>query len=202
MMQHKSFLSSRINALSDGVFAIAMTLLVFNIQIPDLVDIKPGEDFQTKMQQQIPHIFSWLLSVAILCRLWLNHNHLMADHESKSVGFTSLNFLLLGAVAFIPFPSALLGEYPDQAWSVILLSISYAVAALAIAGMWFIAPNRASVSGKRVLLVSMVMLLTSILACLLTIFNPYWGLALWITYVVGIAPLAYLMERYVFVEAD
>jgi len=201
-MHHKSFLSSRINALSDGVFAIAMTLLVFNIQIPDLGDFKPGENFQSKIREQIPHIFSWLLSVAILCRLWLNHNHLMSDHETKSVGFTSFNFLLLGAVAFIPFPSALLGEYPDQAWSVILLSISYAVAALAIAGMWYIAPNRSSLSGKRVLLVSMVMLLTSILACLLTAFNPYWGLALWIVYVVGIAPFAYLMERYVFTEGD
>ncbi|MFA0812105.1 TMEM175 family protein [Microbulbifer epialgicus] len=201
-MHHKSFLSSRINALSDGVFAIAMTLLVFNIQIPDLADIKLGENFQTNIHQQIPHVFSWLLSFAILCRLWLNHNHLMSNHESKSAGFTGLNFLLLGAVAFIPFPAGLLGEYPNQAWSIILLSITYAVAALAIAGMWCIAPNRSSVGAKRVLLVSMVMLLTSILACLLTVINPYWGLALWLVYVVGIAPLAYLMERYVFTGED
>ncbi|WP_444894070.1 TMEM175 family protein [Microbulbifer sp. TRSA001] len=194
-MRHKSFLASRINAVSDGVFAIAMTLLVFNIQIPDLEDIKPGEDFHSNILQQLPHFFSWILSFAILCRLWLTHNHLMSDHQFKSVAFTSFNFLLLGAVAFIPFPASLMGEYPDQVWSVILLSASYAVAAIAIAGMWCVAANRTNVSAHRVLVVSMVMLCTSILACLLTLFNPYWGLGLWIVYVLGIAPLAHFVEK-------
>ncbi|MCO1334320.1 DUF1211 domain-containing protein [Microbulbifer sp. OS29] len=199
-MRHKSFLACRINALSDGVFAIAMTLLVFNIQIPDWADIKFGENFYSNFRQQVPHIFSWLLSFAILCRLWLTHNYLMSDHESKSIGFTGFNFMLLGAVAFIPFPAGLIGEYPEQAWSVILLSSSYAVAALAIAGMWCIAPNRSSMAAHRVLVVSIVMLVTSALACVLTLFNPYWGLVVWMIYVVGIAPLAYFFERHFFVE--
>ncbi|MFA0790458.1 TMEM175 family protein [Microbulbifer echini] len=188
--------------MSDGVFAIAMTLLVFNIQIPDLADIKTGADFHNKMQEQVPHIFSWLLSFAILCRLWLTHNHLMSDHTSKSASFTSWNFLLLGAVAFTPFPAGLLGEYPDQTWSVILLSITYAVAALSIAGMWCIAPNRASAGARRVVLISLVMLLTSISASLLAALNPFWGLILWIVYVLGIAPLAHFLERYVFRGGD
>jgi uncharacterized membrane protein len=201
-MTRKMYNSSRISALSDGVFSIAMTLLVFNIQISDLSEVKAGPEFRSAIVEQLPHIFSWLLSFAILCRLWITHNHLMSDHSSKSAGFTAWNFLLLGAVAFIPFPASLLGEHPDQRWSVIMLSVSYAAAALAMAGMWYVAPNRGSDRARKVRMVSIIMMSTAILSCLLTLIHPYLGIGIWMIYLLGVLPLShYIAEKRAHLES-
>ena len=194
-MSRAAFSSERINALSDGVFAIAMTLLVFNIQIPDLGDIDNRETFERAIAGQLPHLVSWLLSFAILCRLWITHNHLMRDHPKKSAGFTACNFVLLGAVALIPFPASLLGEHPDQAWSVIILSATYGVAALAMAGMWRVAPARGSKQAKMVLGVSLLTMLAALLASLVALIHPYLGISVWAIYLVGSMQLGRVIAR-------
>ena len=198
-MTKRTYNSDRINALSDGVFAIAMTLLIFNIQISDLGEVESEAAFKAALIEQLPHIVSWLLSFAILCRLWLTHNYLMHDRPSKSVEFTTCNFVLLGAVAFIPFPASLLGEYPDQPWSVIVLSCSYAGAAFAMAGMWYNAPDRHNAKARQVLTVSMLMLFACALSCLLTLVHAYLGIAVWMLYLLGVVPTRHYVDR---VRAD
>ena len=181
-MSTKRYSASRINALSDGVFAIAMTLLIFNLQVPELDNTVPVEHFNTAVYEQLPHLMSWLISFAILCRLWLTHNRLMADMPAKSAGFTGFNFVLLGAVAFVPFPAALVGEHPAQPASVIVFSITYAVAALSMAGMGFVAPNKHRAKARKVKWISLLMLVTAVLACVLTLIDAWLGVALWLVY--------------------
>ena len=91
MSTHK-YRADRINALSDGIFSIAMTLLMFNLRAPDLLDGADAEQFKAKVLAQTPHLMSWLLSFAILCRLWITHNKLMADTPACSKQFTACNF--------------------------------------------------------------------------------------------------------------
>jgi uncharacterized membrane protein len=188
VLSSKRYSASRINGLSDGVFAIAMTLLIFNLQVPDLDRSVPVEQFNAAIVAQAPHLASWLISFAILCRLWLTHNRLMADMPAKSAGFTGFNFVLLGAVAFVPFPAALLGEHPLQPASIIVFSITYAVAALAMAGMGFVAPDRHSAKARKVKWISLLMLATAVLACLLTLIDPRLGASLWVLYL-ALVPL-------------
>lgn len=192
-MSKYSYKSDRITALSDGVFAIAMTLLVFNLSMPDTA--KNEEHFEQALKQQLPHLLSWLLSFAIICRLWLTHNRLMSDHPTKSASFTSWNFLLIGAVAFIPFPASLLGEYPDQRWSVLILSASYGIAAIAIAGMWHTALHRENQQLNKARLVSGIMFATALMACLLALVHPYLGIGIWLIYLVCVVPISLLFER-------
>jgi len=161
-----------------------MTLLIFNLQVPDLEDNVPASQFNSAVYEQIPHLISWLISFAILCRLWLTHNRLMADMPAKSAGFTAFNFVLLGAVAFVPFPAAMVGEHPMQSASVIVFSITYAVAAVAMAGMGFVAPNKHSAKARKVKWISLLMFATAVLACLLTLIDSLWGISVWVVYLV------------------
>ena len=147
-MKQATFDAGRVSALSDGVFAIAMTLLVLDLKLPDLGQGLGGDAFAAALMEQGPRFFSWLLSFAILCRLWITQHALLAGGGTKSRGFVGWTFLFLGAVSFIPFPTSLLSEHHDQALSVIIFSASLAIAGIALVGMWRAALRHRGASGK------------------------------------------------------
>ena len=144
MASPKTFDPGRISALSDGVFAIAMTLLVLNLQAPDVAQSADPSIFVQVLAGQLPGFGSWLLSFAILCRLWTVHHDLLADGDTRSSGFLAWNFVFLGAVSFIPFPTSLLAEHPEQLLSVVVFSLTYVVAGLALGRMRHVGDREAS----------------------------------------------------------
>ena len=107
---------NRFEAFSDGVFAIAVTLLVLEIKAPDLSEATSSEAI-TKLLQVFPHILSYITSFIVIGVLWINHHALF--HFLKRVDRTALaiNLLLLMCVAFIPYPTALIGELGLLLWS-------------------------------------------------------------------------------------
>jgi uncharacterized membrane protein len=107
----KTFMNlNRFEAFSDGVFAIAMTLLVIEIKVPDLSQATASTAINVLIQTA-PHILSYITSFLVIGVLWLNHHALF--HLLKRVDRIALtiNLVLLMCVAFIPFPTALIGEY-------------------------------------------------------------------------------------------
>jgi uncharacterized membrane protein len=95
-------------ALSDGVFAIAMTLLVLSIGMP-----RPGEHehLGSALWHHNAELFSWLLSFAVLGAAWMRHRRLMSSVHDVDQTLTRLNLAYLGAVAFLPYPTEVLGKY-------------------------------------------------------------------------------------------
>lgn len=71
MKTQSKFDAGRVSAISDGVFAIAMTLLVLDLKLPDLDPGLSADVFAASVRQQAPRFASWLLSFAILTRLWI-----------------------------------------------------------------------------------------------------------------------------------
>ncbi|MBE9545734.1 MAG: hypothetical protein IMF02_14655 [Proteobacteria bacterium] len=69
--------------------------------------------------------------------------------NKKSKGFTTFNFVFLGAISFIPFPTSLISEHSEQPLSVIIFSATYVVAGLALAGMWLSEERQSAASGTR-----------------------------------------------------
>jgi uncharacterized membrane protein len=129
-MKQGAFSTGRINSLSDGVFAIAMTLLVLDLKLPPL-DPSAGRSVVTAaLVEQFPRFISWVLSFAILCRLWITHQGLLTTGTTRSPSFMTWNLVFLGAIAFIPFPTSLLSEHHDRALSVFFFSGTSAVTAL------------------------------------------------------------------------
>jgi uncharacterized membrane protein len=114
-------------ALSDGIFAIAMTLLAFQIQPPDL----HGSEIHhlaSVLGALGNRYFVYVLSFAVIGTLWLAHHRIFRNVRRADEALMSLNVLFLMAVAALPFPSAVMGLYGSQRTAVVLYASSMAVA--------------------------------------------------------------------------
>ena len=124
---------SRLEAFCDGVFAIALTLLIIDIKIPSTAEINNTADFWHALQHVIPSIFAFVLSFTIILITWVNHHNALKLGSKSSASFIYANGLLLLGVVFMPFPTALLGEYiltDHAAPAVILYEVTMALQAI------------------------------------------------------------------------
>ncbi len=108
---------SRIVAFSDGVFSIAITLLVLNLGIAK--DLTGGEVGQALWDQR-ENLLAYALSFAVIGRFWLVHHRFFADVVGFDGRLIALNLLYLGWIVLIPFSSEVLGEYGGQTAAVAL----------------------------------------------------------------------------------
>lgn len=110
-------LFSRLLALSDGVFAISLTLLVLSIEVPDGTEAVPDALFGL-----VPNFVTFAVTVFVVAIYWRNH-HALFDSFSRLDGtLVGLNFVYLGLVALVPFPNALIGAYPSDPWSYVVFA--------------------------------------------------------------------------------
>jgi uncharacterized membrane protein len=137
--------NARLEALSDGVFAIAMTLLVIEIRSPDPESIHNAADLWNALRHAWPTIGAFLLSFTIIFITWVNHHALIRSIPRTSAPFLFANGFLLLTVAFLPFPTALLGEFilTDRAAPAVVL-YDFVLAAQAV-GWIFV--TRSAVNG-------------------------------------------------------
>src|SRR5215210_7817979 len=95
---------ARVAAFSDGVFAIAITLLVIEIAVPGK-EIE-GERLTEALEDLLPQFFSFVFSFMVIGRYWIAH-HLMLDHARQAnATLLWLKLMFLLCVAFLPFPPA------------------------------------------------------------------------------------------------
>ena len=97
---------ARTEALSDGVFAVAATLLVFSVQVPDV-----KSDLGRALLDLWPAYAAYVISFATIMVIWVNHHSVMDNLKSLDGTLLYLNGLLLMVVAVIPFPTFLLAKY-------------------------------------------------------------------------------------------
>jgi uncharacterized membrane protein len=103
--------NSRLEAFCDGVFAIALTLLIIDIKIPSSATINSTADLWLALKHLAPSVFAFLLSFVVILITWVSHHASLRLVNGSSVSFIYANGLLLFTVVFLPFPTALLGEY-------------------------------------------------------------------------------------------
>jgi uncharacterized membrane protein len=99
--------TSRLEAFSDGVFAIAITLLVLEIHVPT----DRGADLWQALGEQWPSYAGYVVSFLTIGIIWVNHHVLFDVVTRASRGLLFLNLMLLMATAFIPFTTALMADY-------------------------------------------------------------------------------------------
>jgi uncharacterized membrane protein len=194
-MKQSTFDAGRVSALSDGVFAIAMTLLVLELKLPDLAPGLGRDAFAAALLEQGPRFASWLLSFAILCRLWITQHALLAEGDTRSRGFLGWTFLFLGAVSFIPFPTSLLAEHHDQTLPVVIFSATLAAAGVSLVGMWRVElrqrpdDGRPGAAGRSPERPVVILLVTAAVSSGLAHFSPGFGALVWIAFplVAGLA---------------
>jgi uncharacterized membrane protein len=103
--------NSRLEAFCDGVFAIALTLLIIDIKIPSTVEINNTADFWLALKHIAPSIVAFLLSFIVILITWVNHHNTFKGIHKSSSSFIYANGFLLLIVVFMPFPTSLMGEY-------------------------------------------------------------------------------------------
>jgi len=114
---------TRVEAFSDGVFAIVVTLLVLELKVPPIHFPDSAWNLAHELRALLPKFVSWLISFIIVCKFWLNHHHLLNFARHANYAMVWLNSLFLMCQAFIPFPTALMGDYPGNPLAVSLFGI-------------------------------------------------------------------------------
>jgi uncharacterized membrane protein len=118
---------TRIEAFSDAVFAIVVTLLVLELKVPALKDHAGVGELAHELVELLPKFLSWLISFVIVCKFWLNHHHLLGLARHADYAMVWLNSIFLLGQSFIPFPTALAGEYFDNRLAVSFFGCVFAV---------------------------------------------------------------------------
>jgi uncharacterized membrane protein len=184
---------SRTEAFSDGVFAIAATLLIIEVHVPTPEDVVRAGSLWHALGAQWTSYAAYAVSFAVIGIMWVNH-HATFDrvaHVDRTLLF--LNLLVLGLVAFIPFPTALLatflrsGNTVEARTSAVAYSLVMLLTAVAFVAVWaYLArhrdllrpdaePHAAQVALRRASFGVVVYLLTIPVALL----NAYVALALY-----------------------
>ncbi len=117
--------NARLEAFSDGVFAIALTLLVLDIKLPPSESVHTTGDFWMALLHIAPSIAAFLLSFVIILITWVNHHAAFQLVDGSSVSGTYANGFLLLTVVILPFPTSLVGEYvlTDHAAPAVILYV-------------------------------------------------------------------------------
>ncbi len=117
----------RIVAFSDGVFSIAITLLVLNLGIDK--GLTEGQ-IDNALWDQRDLFFAYAISFAVIGRFWLVHHRFFSEVRAFDGRLIALNLVYLGAVVLIPFSSELLGEYGGTTTAVVFYSVNLAAVVL------------------------------------------------------------------------
>jgi uncharacterized membrane protein len=130
---------SRLENLFDGIFAIAMTILVLELKVPELADRYSVTEMSRFLAHNAPTFISYLLSFSLLGMFWYQHNKLYRHIERVSRGMLALQLLQLATAAFFPFSAALIGRYPMNPLSLIIYSGCVMVYQWTSATYWLVA---------------------------------------------------------------
>lgn len=121
----------RIVAFSDGVFSIAITLLVLNLTVDKGLTTS---QLTTELLDNWDDLLAFALSFAVIGRFWVVHHRFFAEVDAFDGRLLGLNLLYLASVVLIPFSSEVLGEYGGETPSVVLYSVN--LAAVVLVGLW------------------------------------------------------------------
>lgn len=114
-------------AFTDGLFAIAMTLLVVSLAVPTLGDASSVGELADKLNDDSATFVSFAISFAVIGRYWLAHHAYFSALARLDRGLIALNLTYLAFIAFLPFPTALLGAYFSNPLSVTIYAVNLAI---------------------------------------------------------------------------
>jgi uncharacterized membrane protein len=134
--------TNRIEAFSDGVFAVAITLLVLNLQVPQLAASVVSRELVAKLIELWPKLLIYVLSFVIVGIYWVAHHNSFHYIKRSNRTLLWLNLLLLLFIVFIPFPTALVGEYPEQQVSVVIYGSTLVITGLVLQLLWWYATSK------------------------------------------------------------
>jgi TMEM175 potassium channel family protein len=186
----------RVLFFSDAIFAIAITLLVVEIRVPGV------EEAGHQLRSALPNIYSFAISFAVIGLFWMGHHSLFRYIVVLDRPLITINLAFLGTIAFLPYPTALLGQGHGgpSAVAVIFYSACMAAAGLGELMIWVYAANvkdlltpGTSRATRRYLTLRLIRVPAVFLVAIpVALLSPSLGAYCWIL----IAPAGILTNRY------
>jgi len=132
----------RLISFSDGVFAIAVTLLVFNLKVPQIPAADAHLLLRRFIKEMLPHFATYILTFLLVALYWLFHHRMLNLVTRVDGPFIWMNIFYLLTISFIPFPSALFGAYPNEVFCFVLyLGSMMLVGSLSLLMVWYATRN-------------------------------------------------------------
>jgi len=125
---------SRIVAFSDGVFAIAITLLVLAIAVPEQLR---GESLGEALWAQREDLIAYALSFAVIGRFWLVHHRFFGEVTGFDNRLLAINIFYLAWIVLIPFSSEVLGDHGGEEAAIVLYAAN--LSGVVLVGLWLVA---------------------------------------------------------------
>lgn len=133
------FTVERVNALSDGVFAVAITLLVVSIAVPTISGTVTNSKLAHGLAEVWPHFFAYVLSFVIISMFWISHHSLFSVIRRVDRTLIWLNIFYLLLIVFMPYPTNILSLFGETMVATVLYASVLAAAGLLQAAMGYYA---------------------------------------------------------------
>jgi uncharacterized membrane protein len=155
---------SRIVAFSDGVFAIAITLLVLNLSVPEHIH---GDDLNKVLWEQRQDLLAYAISFAVIGRFWVVHHRFFSSVVGFDGRLLGLNLFYLGWIALFPFSAQVFGDHAGDTAAIVLYALNLAGITLVgmlmatdaqRAGLAKMSPEEAREGRRRALVIATVFL--------------------------------------------
>ena len=118
----------RIMSFSDGVFAVAITLLVLSIKVPVVSPALADKKLPHEIVHLVPIFEAYIISFLIIGLFWVGHHQVFSHFRRHDRGLLWLNLVFLMTIVFIPFPTSLISEYSTSRAAFIFYASSLALA--------------------------------------------------------------------------
>ena len=137
---------ARVLALTDGVIAIIITLLVLEIHVPELTQ---GQSLNEALAELRPSLAAFVVSFVLAGMYWVGHRDLFALIRRTDRGLVWLNILFMLPLCLMPFAAGMLGHYDQEPVALRIYGLVLVAIALMRAVMWLYATNRPQLLWQR-----------------------------------------------------
>lgn len=146
--RHSRFPKSRVDALTDGVFAFAMTLLVLDIRLPDDLKIEDAAALTAHLMSLGHETLTYLISFLVLGAFWRGTIEARASEEQVGQNVVGVSLWLLFLVTVVPFSSGLVSRYGQFTPAILVYAANMGALALLVVALRYldVAPERRSLS--------------------------------------------------------
>jgi uncharacterized membrane protein len=173
--------TNRLETLTDGIFAIAMTLLVLSIAVPTLQNPVTPFMFQEYVISILPQIFIYVLSFVLLAIFWLNH-HIFFLIKRTNIALLWINIFWLISIAIVPFSTSIMGKYSQFQLSILIFELNILIIGILSYINWYYASKKGFIDekltpySKRIERSNLALPILATTAMIISFISPLWSI--------------------------
>lgn len=204
--KNQSTLSTqRLEAFSDGVFAIVITLLFLNLKVPEMNNTEDWRELLNELYSALPKFMSIILSFIFVAIFWVAHHQFFHTLRETTRALLWLNLIFLFLVCFVPFPAAVMTEFPNNKTAVVLFGATVLLTGVMLVALrWYAWMKHKEITSitddyqvKKALHRSVLITVFNAVGLIVSFFNPAAAIVIYL-----FTPLALLFPVKIEVEND